>query len=220
MAAPSAMTRAACRDLRPRAPSSKNSQPWRFHVLTDRAVLDELADAISNSADVETYVPHDPRAGAPYPQYRSRVLESAQVIRDAPATICVENLGAFSAGRRILVDVPREALAGSLAGLWLRASWDRSRRREDVGCGNALGLAVSFMGDVMIAESVIAARRGFQGDLLGVMPLGYSDARPRRPVDVRSFADSTRTIWHDDTRPRRHCRCAAEQCHALRGRRD
>ncbi|MCW2851994.1 MAG: nitroreductase [Nocardioides sp.] len=180
------------------APSSKNAQPWRFHVLTDRSVLDELADAVSNSSDIEAYVPHDPKTGAPYPQYRSTVRESAQVLREAPATIWVENLGAFSAGRKTLISVPQEALAGSLAGYGFELLGIGAAVENMWIAANALGLAVSFMGDVVIAESVIAARLGFQSDLLGVLALGYSVATPRPPMDVRSFADSARAVWHDE----------------------
>src|SRR5689334_18937504 len=45
------------------APSSKNAQPWRFHVVTDRATLRALADAVASAPTIDTYVPHDPRTG-------------------------------------------------------------------------------------------------------------------------------------------------------------
>ena len=42
------------------APSSKNAQPWRMHVVTDRATLGVLADAVEKAKGVDEYVPHDP----------------------------------------------------------------------------------------------------------------------------------------------------------------
>ena len=47
------------------APSSKNAQPWRMHVVTDRATLGGLADAVDHAVGVDEYVPHDPATGRP-----------------------------------------------------------------------------------------------------------------------------------------------------------
>lgn len=41
------------------------------------------------------------------------------------------------------------------------------------------GLAGVFMGDVLIAEQQIRARLGMEGDLVGVVALGFSPAEPR-----------------------------------------
>ncbi|WP_431818137.1 nitroreductase family protein [Gordonia jacobaea] len=178
------------------APSSKNAQPWRFHVVTERATLDILADVVAGASDVDSYVPHDPRTGEPYPHYKSTVIESAQVLRDVPATIWIENLGAFSAGRRTLLAAQQQALAGALAGYGLELMGIGAAIENMWIAGNALGLAVSFLGDVVIAESEIAAVLGLQNDLVGVMAFGYSSASPRPPMDVRSFSDSPRVSWH------------------------
>jgi nitroreductase len=35
------------------APSSKNAQPWRMHVVTDRATLGVLADAVEHAQGVD-----------------------------------------------------------------------------------------------------------------------------------------------------------------------
>lgn len=178
------------------APSSKNAQPWRFHVVVERSTIDALADAVSVASGVEKYVPHDPRTGKPYTQYRSTVLESAAILRQVPATIWVENLGAFSAGRKTLLSVPPEALAGSLEGYGFELLGIGAAVQNMWIAANALGVAASFMGDVVVAESVIAANLGIEGDLLGVLALGYSSSSPRPPMDSRAFADSPRWVWH------------------------
>jgi nitroreductase len=178
------------------APSSKNAQPWRFHVVDDRAVLDELADVVATAKGVEGYVPHDPRTGAPYPQYRSTVVESAQVLREAPATIWIENLGAFSAGRSTLVSVPAEALASTLEGYAFELLGVGAALQNLWIAANAVGLAAAFMGDVVIAEHVIGPRLGVQGDLLGVLALGYSVGDPTPTMDERAFRESPRAVWH------------------------
>ncbi|WP_055476843.1 nitroreductase family protein [Gordonia sp. HS-NH1] len=178
------------------APSSKNAQPWRFHIVTERMTLDLLADAVADASGVDSYVPHDPRTGEPYPQYRSTVLESAQVLRDVPATIWIENLGAFSAGRRTLLVAQQQAFAGALVGYGLELMGIGAAIENMWIAGNALGLAVSFLGDVVIAESDITAVLGLQNDLVGVIAFGYSSAFPQPPIDVRSFSDSPRVTWH------------------------
>lgn len=179
------------------APSSKNAQPWRFHIVTERRTLDLFADAVADASGADSYVPHDPRTGEPYPQYRSTVLESAQVLRDVPATIWIENLGAFSAGRRTLLAVKQQALAGALAGYGFELLGIGAAIENMWIAGNALGLAVSFIGDVVVAEAAIASELGLQSDLLGVLAFGYSSASPRPPMDVPALVASPRAVWHD-----------------------
>jgi nitroreductase len=160
------------------APSSKNAKPWRFHVVTSLATLDGIATAMETAPDVDSYVPHDPQTGRPHQHWQSTVVESAAVLREVPAAIVIENRGVFSGGLVTLRRATGEALAGSLAGYAF----------ECVGIGTALanmwlaaislGLSASFMGDVVIAEEHVAAQLGLDGDLIGLLALGYSDAAP------------------------------------------
>ena len=173
------------------APSSKNAKPWRFHVVTSTALLEEVADAMVAAPGVATYVPHDPTTGAPYEHWQSTVVESSDVLRLVPAAVFVESRGVFSGGRRTLREAHHEALAGALEGYAF----------ECVGIGAAvenmwlaalsLGLSVSFAGDVAIAEPAVRELLGFGGDLIGVLSLGYSDAAPlpARPSPASTQAD-------------------------------
>ena len=173
------------------APSSKNAKPWRFHVVTSPLLLDKVAKAMLSAPGIATYVPHDPATGAPYEHWQSTVGESAAVLRLVPAAVFVESRGVFSGGRQRLREAPQEALAGALDGYAF----------ECVGIGAAvenmwiaalsLGLSVSFAGDVAVAELAVRELLGFEGDLIGVLSVGYSDdaALPARPSPPSTQAD-------------------------------
>lgn len=178
------------------APSSKNAQPWRMHIVTDRATLGALADAVDHAEGVDEYVPHDPATGRPQPAYVSTVRESAQVLREVAAAIFVENRGLFSNGRAGLVSATRPALAGSLVGFGLEMIGIGAAVENMWLAAEALGVRVAFMGDVVIAENEIRAALGIAGDLAGVLALGLSDVPlpPRRQrLDEQ---DAEHVVWH------------------------
>jgi nitroreductase len=178
------------------APSSKNAQPWRMHVVTDRATLGALADAVDHAVGVDEYVPHDPATGRPWPAYVSTVRESAQVLREVAAAIFIENRGLFSNGRAGLVTATRPALAGSLVGFGLEMIGIGAAIENMWLAAEALGVRVAFMGDVVIAEDEIGATLGMAGDLAGVLALGFSDVPlpPRRQrLDEQ---DADHVVWH------------------------
>lgn len=177
------------------APSSKNAQPFRFHVVTDGDLLDEMACAVEGARDTETYVPHDPVTGRPRPEWPSTVLQSAAALRSARVAIFIENSGAFSRGRQALVIATREALEVSIVGYGL----------EILGVGAAIenmwiaavahGVSGVFMGDILIAESLIKARLGIECDLAGVLALGYTTGEELVPQQTRGELDPARVHW-------------------------
>ena len=178
------------------APSSKNAQPWRMHVVTDPVTLGCLADAVEHAEGAEQYVPHDPSTGLPRPAYVSTVRESAQVLRDVPAAIFVENRGPFSNGRSALITATRPALAGSLVGFGLEMIGIGAAIENMWLAAEALGVRVAFMGDVVIAEDAIRVGLGIAGDLVGVLALGFSDVPApsrRQRLDER---DAEHVVWH------------------------
>ena len=179
------------------APSSKNAQPWRMHVVTDRATLGALADAVQNAEGGDDYVPHDPATGRPRQAYVSTVRESAQVLREVAAAVFIENRGLFSSGRAGLITATRPALAGSLMGFGLEMIGIGAAVENMWLAAEALGVRVAFMGDVVIAEEAIRAALGITGDLAGVLALGFSDVPlpPRRQrLDEQ---DAERVVWHN-----------------------
>lgn len=175
-----------------RAPSSKNAKPWQLHVVKSRQILVGIAQAMDSDSGVETFVPKDPSSGAPKSAYRSTVLESAEVLRQVPLAIFLENRGKFSESRLTVANSPDESIDEALIGMGL----------EYIGLGacienmwlaaEAQGVRGAFMGDVIISEPYIKDRLTMVGDLVGVLALGYSDVELQaRPVD-REFA-----VWHD-----------------------
>lgn len=179
------------------APSSKNAKPWRFHVVTSLETLDEIAAAVEQAPGIDEYVPHDPSTGKPHPHWTTTVIESAAALREVPAAIFIENRGVFSGGRIGLQTASPDALTGSLS----------SYAFECVGIGTAvenmwvaaisLGLSASFIGDIAIAEDHIAAKLGFDGDLIGVLAMGYSNAQPPEPLLSPAATQVERpVVWH------------------------
>lgn len=175
------------------APSSKNAQPWCFHVVRDKTILEALADAVQSANDIKEFVPADPATGLPREDWSSTVVESAEVLRMASLCIFIENLGAFSDGRRAIAEARREHLENLLIGYSV----------EIIGLGAAIenmwlaasahGLGGVFMGDVLIAEEDIRRRLDMAGDLVGCLALGYSEGRP---AGERVFLDG-RVVRHD-----------------------
>lgn len=179
------------------APSSKNARPWRFHVVEDERARRAIADAAAQARGVEDYVPHDPRTGRPSPQWSSTVLESAEVVLAAPVIILIENRGVFSSGRAALVQADREALASSLTGYGFEVMGLGAALENIWLAANSLGIGVAFLGDLNIAEGEIRELVGVEGDLMGVVALGYAclEAPPRLEPPPESQVDAP-VVWH------------------------
>lgn len=178
------------------APSSKNARPWRLHAVTDRAVLRELAGAVASADGADSYVPRDPETGLIRTDWPSSVSESAATLRDAQASIFIENLGAFSKGRQTLSSVSRENLRGSLVGYTFEVLGVGAAIMNMWLAANSLGVQAAFMGDVCVAERAIAERLGLQCDLIGVLALGFSTSQPSPKRVHYDVSDELRVVWH------------------------
>jgi nitroreductase len=161
------------------APSSKNARPWRFHVVTDAAVLSEIAALVESAEGIDTYVPYDPATGRPRPEWQSTVLESAAVLRQVPVAVFVENRGLFSRSREALVAATADALAASITGYTLEVMGLGAAVQNMWLAAVACGLSGVFMGDVLIAQPAIQRRLGIEHDLVGVLALGYAQSPGR-----------------------------------------
>lgn len=178
------------------APSSKNSMPWRLHVVTGRRLLAEIADAMRAAPNIKSYVPHDPLTGRARPEYRSTVADSAAVLDEVPVAIVIEHVAPFSRGLEVLLTIERDRLDSALFGLAL----------EMIGVGAALenmwlcaldhGLHGCFLGDAAIAEESIRSLLGFEGEVLGALALGHSDATPVPPMDAPARPGLDRVVYH------------------------
>jgi nitroreductase len=178
------------------APSSKDAQPWRFHVVTDRDLLRGLADLVLTADDLDRYVPHDPATGAPRPEWNSTVIESAEVLASCSAAIFVENVGPFSRGRRWLLAAGFDAVQTSIVGYGLELLGLGAAVENMFLAAHSLGLGCTFMGDVVIAEDAIGTSLGIDGDLIGVLALGHCDRHPPPHADRADVFDTKLVRWY------------------------
>ena len=177
------------------APSSKNARPWRFHVLRDRAQLEFVARAAVSAEGIEDWVPHDPRTGAPHPEWSSTVVESAEVLLATPCAILIENRAPFSRGKRELVQASAGNLAAAIDGYAFELLGLGAALENLWLAANAVGIQVAFLGDLTVAEEAIATRFGITGDVAGVVALGYSADEPPLRHD-RDVASDDGIVWH------------------------
>ncbi len=179
------------------APSSKNARPWRFHVVQDTSRKGQFAEAATRASGIEEYVPHDPLTGTPSPHWSSTVRESADVVRVAPAIVAIENRGVFSGGRATLARATPEALMSSLTGYGFEAMGLGAALENIWLAANSLGIGVAYLGDLNIIEPQIQQALGLEGDLMGVIALGYASlwAPARREPPSETQVD-TPVVWH------------------------
>lgn len=172
------------------APSSKNAQPWRIHVVHRGDVLDEIADHVQSAKDINRYTPIDPVTGLPR-QWSSTVAESAQVLREVGVGLFVENIGAFSGGRQNVANAQEAFRNSAIAGYSFEMVGLGAMVQNMWLSAHAQGLGGVFMGDVGVAETSIQRQLGFTGDLVGVLALGYTD---QPPYDKQLRADTV--VFH------------------------
>jgi nitroreductase len=173
------------------APSSKNAQPWRLHVVDDQNTLQAIAQDVLDAKQKRAFVPHDPRTGKPRPEFTSTVRESGHTLGKVALGIIVENRGDFSVNRAAVAHANGN-LEGLLFGYGL----------EYIGLGACIqnmwlaahsqGLGGVFMGDVGIAETAIQQRLGFDGDLVGALALGWGQT----PYGKRSSFREDAVVYH------------------------
>lgn len=174
------------------APSSKNAQPWRFHVVTNRHLLTEIAGAVRSSTDAPNYHPVSHKTNTD--RWESTVVESANILENAPAAIFIENLSYFAGGRNTSTKLRSNDLR----------NWVIAYGFEMIGLGAAienmwlaaesLGMSTVFLGDIGVEERFICERLSFSGDLVGAQVLGHAmDSVESRsdPPDV-----TLRVVWH------------------------
>ena len=163
------------------APSSKNTRPWELHVVSTRDVLGAIAEDMSAAEGADRFVPLDPATGQKR-DWESTVEESAATLRSASLAIFVENRGVFSRSRRAVASVPPELVDDALIGYALEMIGHGAAIENMWIAATALGLAASFMGDVLVAEDQVKRRLGFVGDLVGALALRPADpASPGAP---------------------------------------
>ena len=177
------------------APSSKNSQPWRFHVVTDRSILATVADAARNAPGADRYVPMDPLTGEPT-AYASTVRESADVLASVPAAVFVESTGPFSGGRQTLATAVQNGWVDTLFGFMLESMGLGAAVQNMYLAAGELGLSCACMGDIAIAHGTVRdLLPHFTEDFVVVLALGYStEVLPPRGLTIDPV-DNERVFW-------------------------
>jgi nitroreductase len=179
------------------APSSKAAKPWRFHIVTSRRLLNVLADLVAAADGGSEFVPIDPGTGVRH-AWSSTVDESAQVLREAPLGIFIENRGPFSGGRQAVAGATDAHRSNAVLGYGLEMIGHGAAIEGMWLAALSLGLGGVFMGDVLVAEGPIREVLGMDGDLVGVLALGPIQP-PQTPapssIELGS-PDATGVVWH------------------------
>lgn len=179
------------------APSSKNARPWRLHVVTSRDMREAIATAAETAAGADAYVPPDPLTGDPSPLFESTVLESAAALRGAPAAIALENRGVYIRDTAWLASRSPEVISRTLTAWGLEAMGLGTALENMWLAANSLGVKAAFLGDLAIASPAAHGILGLQGDLVGLLALGFSEVTPppRRDPPLAIQSDSP-VVWH------------------------
>ena len=181
------------------APSSKNARPWRLHVIQDEGLRTLIADAAAAAPDADTYVPRDPATGKPYPYWTSSVGESADALRAAPAAIVLENRGVFSGGLQRIREASDESLRNSVISYGLETMGLGTALENMWIAASALGLGAAFLGDLGIVSDTIRDLLTIEGDVVGVMALGYPTGQPFPRREPPAFTQvGAPVVWHGE----------------------
>lgn len=172
------------------APSSKNAQPWRFHVVVDKQLNQNVIDLLLANKNVSNSVAIDPKTGKYLEAYNPTVLESIEVLRQAPLTIYVENVAPFSAGRDKFLSSKFQA--DSVYGYEFEMIGLGAAIENILLAAHAKHLGAVFMGDIVLEDKKIAALLSMQGDLVGVIAIG----KPAQKKLWDKPLEPGRLIWH------------------------
>ena len=158
-----------------RAPSSKNSQPWRFHVVRDKEMREKVADILLSNPQAKEDGPIDPKTGKLNPNFTPTVVESADVLKSAPVAIFIENHSPLVGGKKEVIGSPY--VNDAIFGLQFDLLGIGASVENMLLAAHSQGLGGVFMGDIVLEEDNIKKLFQMQGDLVGVVALGYPDQK-------------------------------------------
>jgi len=157
------------------APSSKNSQPWNFLIIKNKKIINQIADILINSKNLDAE-PSDPQTGKIRAGFMSSIKASGYIIKGTPSIIVVENTCPFSHQRK---EVMKSKFKGN-------AINGHDSEVISIGCAiqniclaaHGLGLSSVIIADVVAEEKIIKNLLGIKGDLIAVLPIGYPPYKP------------------------------------------
>lgn len=162
-------------DSAAKAPSSKNSQPWKYVIVTGNA-KNEMLDAYRRGLAREGARDDCPPQ---WKQYLAAAAHTGDIMEQAPVTVLAVNpLGRGmdapqTLEERVLEICSIQSISASIQNLLLAAT--------DKGIGSL------WICDIYFAYSELSAWLGEEGQLVAAVALGYPEEspvpRPRKPLE-------------------------------------
>jgi nitroreductase len=163
------------------APSSGNTQPWKFFVVKDRKTIDAMADAVQSKADVLTGWPEAAEFGDSVAGYRG----GAASFRAAPAIIAIAvggygNLADKIAAKRGDADPVAREVAANRAGINNRAQNAASVTAHLLLALHSVGLGGCWMAGAMVARQELQRLLSVpeEMELFTIVPIGFPAESP------------------------------------------
>ena len=156
------------------APSSKNTQPWRFIVMTGATKAD-MVSVLRSEIEREKHAPLLPDSS----KYISGAEYTAKIMQQAPVTIFIVNpLGAdlqkqLTPEERIYEICNAQSVGAAIENMALAAT--------------GLGLGSLWICDTYFAYPELKEWLGIDGEIFAALIVGYADeepaARPRKTLE-------------------------------------
>ncbi|MFH1356802.1 MAG: nitroreductase family protein [bacterium] len=157
------------------APSSKNSQPWKFHVVENREMIKKIGLILENSKNTHDE-PSDPKTGKVREGYAPSVTASGVIIEKAPLVIFVENTCPFSHNRaEVIKSKYKNAIKGHDSEMLSLGAC----LQNICLASYALDLGTVIIADVVCEETILKKLLGIKGDLVAALPIGYPAYHPK-----------------------------------------
>ncbi|MFH1766745.1 MAG: nitroreductase family protein [Patescibacteria group bacterium] len=156
------------------APSSKNSQPWCFHVIENKKMIEKIGKLLGNSENISAE-PSDPKTGKIRDGFASSVNASGIIIEKAPLVIIIENSCPFSHNRAEVMNskYPNAINGHDSEVLSLGACLQNISLAV-----HALDLGTVIIADVVSEEQKLKKLLKVKGDIVAAMPIGFPAYRP------------------------------------------
>lgn len=162
------------------APSSKNSQPWKFYILNEKKKIQTFAKLLIKSKNLEAE-PCDPKTGKIRVGFKSTIKASGEILTRTPLVILVENTCPFSHRRSVVLkskykngicghDSEMLSIGAAIENICLAA--------------HALDLSSVIIADAVAEEEKIKKIYKMRGDFVAAIALGYPTYQvPPKPLD-------------------------------------
>ena len=165
------------------APNGGNQQNWKFTVVTNKSVINAVADAVQTKVNMMTDWPEAEAFGEEVTRWRS----NASFFRAAPVCIAVYTWAYESVADKLLnVRVTKDKAAQPI--IDARRSANSSLQSASAAMAylllalHAQGLGAIWMTGPLVARAEIEKVLGASPEqiLVGLIPVGYPDEQPEK----------------------------------------